>query len=193
MSGAEPFPRIRPVTADLLEADLDAGRLVLPLGHVEALRAGALGYEADFWVAETGDGKKNPRGQVGVHWCVPFPESADERSALGLQAGEFVPSIVSLEVPEQSRERGIGRALLRVAVGAVRNEEYDRVSLDVAVGNVNARALYQSEDFRRTGLRRPFLQYTRRPDEMYELEEVIADLMVKNLRSPDLLRKRARW
>ena len=61
--------------------------------------------------------------------------------------------ILTFCVVPAARRKGLGRALLRAAWARVREASGVRMFLEVAGDNVAARALYQKEGFRITGIR----------------------------------------
>jgi ribosomal-protein-alanine N-acetyltransferase len=64
-------------------------------------------------------------------------------------------------VASAARRRGVGRALLAVALPAARELGANEAFLEVAVDNDGAIALYDAAGFRKTGLRKAY--YDRRP------------------------------
>jgi len=162
VSTPEPFPTIRSVTPDSLEADLATGIVTVHPDIAKGLHE-AIGGDIDFFVAESGEGKA--RGQVGVNWAgTTNPET---RAALGLGKGNTAANIAFMEVPEGHRRRGIARALLQAVETEAVSRGYRKVFLSVAVGNTVARALYTSDGFVDTGLRRETPQFERSPDGTY--------------------------
>ena len=69
-------------------------------------------------------------------------------------AGEA--EILTLAVEPGARRRGLGRALVRAAVGAAVAAGAEALFLEVAADNAAAVALYEGEGFARAGLRRGY-------------------------------------
>ena len=78
--------------------------------------------------------------------------------ALGCAAGEC--EVENIAVEEGFRGQGIASALLAHALREVRKTHNMTCYLEVAVGNVPARALYARAGFRQTGLRRNYYRET---------------------------------
>ena len=70
--------------------------------------------------------------------------------------------IANLAVDPDSRERGIGSALLDAALDEARRQRTDEVFLEVRSSNLRARQLYESRGFAEVGRRR---RYYRQPVE----------------------------
>jgi mycothiol synthase len=66
---------------------------------------------------------------------------------LGRDHGDDVATVQSLVVSPRSRRRGVGRALLRAALGEIRSRGRRGTTLGVDAGNAAAIALYSSEGF----------------------------------------------
>lgn len=64
--------------------------------------------------------------------------------------------ITNIAVTESARRCGVGRALLQAACDGARARECEFITLEVRVGNVSARALYESEGFCKVGQRKNF-------------------------------------
>ena len=64
--------------------------------------------------------------------------------------------ILTLAVVPSARRRGLGRALVRAAVGAATAAGAQALFLEVAAGNTAAVALYEGEGFERAGTRRGY-------------------------------------
>ncbi|MDB4944308.1 MAG: ribosomal-protein-alanine N-acetyltransferase [Labilithrix sp.] len=135
---------IEPVGADLVALAqahaLDA--TAFPHASLPAVRAGA----AVVWVAREERG-----GPV-----VGFVGTASRNGAL---------EITGLAVAEGQRRRGLGRALLRAALAAAREQELSAVSLHVSTGNPAALALYDSEGFGRAARLAGFYSARHFPDD----------------------------
>ncbi len=149
------LPSIRLATPELLQTDLDAGRIVMHPDMLEGLSEAISGGEIDFYVAESYAGE--PRGQAGIRWV--GPDDQNVRDVLGLQEGEVVANIGFVEVPERHRNRGIASALLSEIYTEAQRRGHRRIVLGVAVGNIAARVLYARDGFVSTGLRLETEQY----------------------------------
>ncbi|HZZ31069.1 MAG TPA: GNAT family N-acetyltransferase, partial [Phenylobacterium sp.] len=93
-----------------------------------------------------------------------FLAAGQDQTPLGLilcrvAAGEV--EVLTLGVASAARRRGVGRALLAVALPAARELGANEAFLEVAVDNDGAIALYDAAGFRKTGLRKAY--YDRRP------------------------------
>ena len=100
----------------------------------------------------------------------PWPEQAivDLLHSLGVVAfegeGGFIlvralpeeAEILTLAVAPEARRRGLGRTLVRAAVGAAQAVGAEALFLEVAADNEAAVALYEGEGFARAGLRRGY-------------------------------------
>jgi ribosomal-protein-alanine N-acetyltransferase len=80
------------------------------------------------------------------------------------RARDGILEIVGLAVIEAHRGRGVGRALLRAAIGSARRRELDAVSLHCSTGNIAALELYTTEGFRPARRLRRFYDPRRFPD-----------------------------
>jgi ribosomal-protein-alanine N-acetyltransferase len=93
-----------------------------------------------------------------------FLAAEQDQTPLGLilcrvAAGEV--EVLTLGVASAARRRGVGRALLAVALPAAREFGATEAFLEVAVDNDGAIALYDAAGFRKAGLRKAY--YDRRP------------------------------
>lgn len=79
-----------------------------------------------------------PVGQGAIHWN-------------GKTTHPHIPDIQSLRVFGAFRGRGIGSLLLTACENAVRDRDFDKVSLSVAVDNPRARQLYERCGYTVTG------------------------------------------
>lgn len=64
--------------------------------------------------------------------------------------------ILTIAVTPDARRRGVGKALVRAAMGAAAQAGADAAFLEVAVDNAPAAALYAGLGFRRIGLRKGY-------------------------------------
>ena len=65
----------------------------------------------------------------------------------------------SIAVTPDARRRGVGKALVRAAMGAAAQAGADAAFLEVAVDNAPAAALYAGLGFRRIGLRKGYYDH----------------------------------
>jgi ribosomal protein S18 acetylase RimI-like enzyme len=75
-----------------------------------------------------------------------------------------VPTVVTIQVLPEYRRRGLGRALLDLAVGQVREQGERRLVLGVHRDNPGAAALYEGAGFARSGTDGDYLLYERHLD-----------------------------
>jgi ribosomal protein S18 acetylase RimI-like enzyme len=87
------------------------------------------------WLAM--DGGAEPLGAVSLF---RFPEQDEDEACL-----------IAMWVRPSARGRGVADLLLEAAVRHAAESGWRRVTLDVAEGNVHARALYERQGFRPTG------------------------------------------
>jgi ribosomal-protein-alanine N-acetyltransferase len=80
-----------------------------------------------------------------------------------LAAGEA--EVLTMCVLSEERDNGIGRRLLDAACSALRAQEAKAVFLEVGLGNVAARRLYERAGFVEVGRRRGYYQSGRGPAE----------------------------
>lgn len=64
--------------------------------------------------------------------------------------------ITNVAISYKHRKKGIGRALLRAAANGAKSRGCEFITLEVRVSNTAAIALYESEDFKRVGVRKNF-------------------------------------
>jgi len=165
---------IRLVTAESLAADLDARRLDVHPDIAEGLR-GVIGDKVDFFIAVSPT--EEPRGQVGINWVGAVRQQT--RDALRLAEGETAPNIAFLEVTEGYRRQGVARLLLARVYAEILRRDHRMTFLEVAIGNVAARALYYSEGFVDTGVTYESSQFERNPDGTYGDPVIMTMLLLR--------------
>lgn len=92
--------------------------------------------------------------------------AADERGVAGFCACTLVldeANIDAVSVRADARRRGVGEALVRFALDALKSEGAQRVFLEVRSENTPARHLYEKLGFAALGVRRGF--YSAPPDD----------------------------
>ena len=115
-----------------------------------------------------GDGRASARGEVwdeeslarllslpGVFGLISEVSGEPVGFLLARQAADEA-ELLSLVVREAERRRGRGRLLLDAACRRMRDAGARRLHIEVGVDNHDARAFYQAQGFRRTGLRRNY-------------------------------------
>ena len=78
--------------------------------------------------------------------------------------------VLNLAVAPEWRRRGIGSALLRAGIGALRRRKVDEVFLEVRESNRSAQALYLSHGFRPVGQRTAYYRNPREDALVLRLE-----------------------
>jgi ribosomal-protein-alanine N-acetyltransferase len=99
------------------------------------------------------------RQQAGAALKVCFFVAEIEARLAGFAVGRVVCGVGELEsvaVAEEERRRGVGLALCEAVVEWCRGESAEAVELEVRVGGVASRGLYERMGFRETGRRRGY-------------------------------------
>jgi ribosomal-protein-alanine N-acetyltransferase len=73
--------------------------------------------------------------------------------------------ILSVAVARSDRRKGLGRRLVRAFADLASTRGAQRIFLEVAAGNSDARALYEASGFQATGVRRGYYEEPGRPPE----------------------------
>ena len=84
-------------------------------------------------------------------------ESADEIAGFCIAAGrESEGYVITIDVREKYRKRGVGSALLREAEKRLAAQGVRAISLDTAIGDGGAIAFYEKHGYRKVGVRKGY-------------------------------------
>jgi len=131
----EPALDIRPMQHDDLSQVIEIERQGYPHPWTEMIFGDCLQAGYSCWVC----------GRRGV---------IEAYGILSVAVGES--HLLNICVRPESRQRGIGRKLLRHLVSVARRHEAEVIFLEVRPSNTTARALYEDEGFNELGNRRDY-------------------------------------
>jgi ribosomal protein S18 acetylase RimI-like enzyme len=120
---------------------------VEPLGPDTLAIVQCVAIDADVFPYPSADFASSVRSRRDRVWIAREPERARVLGFLSAHVGDQVVRVQGLAVDRASRQRGVGRALLRACVRSELTAGAQAVELAVSVVNRAAIALYASEGF----------------------------------------------
>ncbi|MET0546040.1 MAG: GNAT family N-acetyltransferase [Caulobacterales bacterium] len=132
-------------------------RVIAPvtIGDSRALaRLHAMAFPGDAWTKTTIEGLF---GMAGVGGLLATGAEGPRGFILIRRVADEA-EILTLAVHLKSRRQGIGAILLTAAMEQLRADQVDVLHLEVGADNLAAIALYEAQNFMRSGLRRGYYQ-----------------------------------
>lgn len=126
--------------------------------HVEAFRRFVHESLAEFGFVEDSEldpDLRDPAGAYVAAWVVLDPDGELAGSVVLIDRGGGEVLLRRMYLAERLRGRGLGRALLELALGWAREHGYRRARLDTTDAMAAARRLYEQAGFRETGDGKP--------------------------------------